>query len=71
MNAKKEVERLRAQVKLARQKRYYKSRLDPYAHEIQALRAAGATYREIQLWLREHRVKVHRTSISRFLSKIN
>jgi len=73
MNAEQEVECLKAQTKQLRKRSYSrrKSRLDRYCGEIVALRKAGATCVEIQRWLKERRIKVHRTTISRYLSKVS
>jgi len=72
MNVEEEVKRLKAQSRQLRKRSYSrrKSRLDRYGGEIVALRNAGATCAEIQRWLREKRIKVHRTTVSRYLAKI-
>jgi dTDP-4-amino-4,6-dideoxygalactose transaminase len=49
--------------------RYYKSRLDKYRSEILAIRNHGASHTEIQMWLRERRIKVARSTVSRWLTK--
>ena len=73
MNAEEEVKRLKTQSRLLRKRSYSrrKSRLDKYGGEIVALRKAGATYTEIQRWLRERRIKVHRSTVSRYIEKMN
>jgi len=73
MNAEEEVKRLKTQSRLLRKRSYSrrKSRLDRYGGEIVALRKAGATYTEIQRWLRERRIKVHRSTVSRYIEKMN
>lgn len=73
MNIEEEVARLKTQSRLLRKRSYSrrKSRLDRYGGEIVALRKAGATYTEIQRWLRERRIKVHRSTVSRYIEKMN
>jgi len=73
MNAEEEVKRLKTQSRLLRKRSYSrrKSRLDRYGGEIVALHKAGATHTEIQRWLRERRIKVHRSTVSRYIEKMN
>lgn len=61
---------IRQQRRMARRKRYYRSRLDQYRAEIVGLRRAGATLAEIAVWLRRRRIKVVQSTISRYLSKL-
>lgn len=47
-----------------------RSKLGKYQAELMQLRHAGATYADLQYWLRkEKRVKVARSTIMRFLTK--
>ena len=49
-----------------------KSRLVKHRAELEKLRAAGATYAELALWLRkEKRMKVSISTVLRFLAKQN
>ncbi len=61
---------IRQQRRMARRKRYYRSRLDRYRAEVVGLRRAGATLAEIALWLRQRRCKVACSTISRYLAKL-
>ncbi len=52
--------------------RFYKkhrSRLDRYKGELLTLQRTGATCKDLQVWLREHRIKVHYSTVHRWLSK--
>lgn len=61
---------IRQQRRMARRKRYYRSRLDRYRAEIATLRRAGATLAEIAAWLRRRRIKVVPSTISRYLARL-
>ncbi|NVN90160.1 MAG: hypothetical protein HXX11_06105 [Desulfuromonadales bacterium] len=55
----------------ARRKLYRKSRLDRYRSELVALKQAGASCADLVEWLRvNHRLKIHRSSIDRYLRKL-
>ena len=73
MDIEKEIRRLKAQTRQIRKRSYSrrKSRLDRYHGEILALHKAGATSAEIQRWLQEKRIKVHRTTVSRYIHNNN
>ncbi|PJG59205.1 hypothetical protein [Aeromonas cavernicola] len=64
-----ELASLRQQTALIRQQRYVRSRLDRYRAELLALAEAGATTAELQRWLRERRVRVVHSTVSRWLTK--
>ena len=49
--------------------RYGTSRLDKYRNEILALRKKVATLAALQMWLRDRRIKVEQSTISRWLKK--
>jgi hypothetical protein len=66
-DAEFELEMLRANTEVIRQRRYRKSRLDKYSSELIRLRLAGATIAELQRWLRPKRIRVHHTTIARWL----
>lgn len=66
-NAKSEVQRLAAITELRKKKRYSRSKLDKYKFEILALRNEAATLQEIQIWLKEKKVSVQISTISRWL----
>jgi len=53
---------------LARQHPSYpgKRKLDVFFREIQLLRQAGASQRDIRCWLRQHRVSVSQSTIAAF-----
>lgn len=61
---------IRQQRRVARRKRYYRSRLDRYRAEIVVLRLAGATLAEIATWLRRRRCKVACSTVSRYLARL-
>lgn len=67
--ASTEVERLKKASQLRKKKRYSRSKIDRYKHEIRALRREGATLDECLIWLREKRVVVHKSTLSRWLTK--
>ena len=68
-DAKSEVRRLKAEQKRKRKKTYATSRLDRYRGEIVQLLAEGATPVNIQHWLRERRIKVVISTVTRYLDK--
>lgn len=67
-NVQDELERLQKKSQLRKKKRYAVSKLDRYKHEILALRAEGATLEQCLIWLREHRVVAHKSTLSRWLA---
>jgi len=72
-DAKSTVELLKAETQMRRKRSYKRrvSRLDKFKGEIVSLRAEGASKSEIQRWLRANRIKVHFTTVSRYLEKLN
>ena len=71
-NPQAEVERIRTRRTEARRKLYRKSRLDKYRAELVAMKQAGASCADLAEWLRvNHRCKVHRSSIDRYLRKLS
>jgi len=70
-NAQAEVESIRARRAEARRKLYRKSRLDKYRAELVAMKQAGASCADLAEWLRvNHRCKVNRSSVDRYLRKL-
>jgi hypothetical protein len=70
-NATVELAETRLLKHISRKRHYHKSRLDKCRVEMITLWKEGASYREIQLWLRrKHRIKVSHTTIMRYLSKL-
>ena len=70
-DAQAEVERIRTRRAEARRKLYRKSRLDKYRAELVAMKQAGASCADLAEWLRvNHRLKIHRSSIDRYLKKL-
>lgn len=65
----KELQELRALKAAQRKGRYYRSRLDRYTAELLALRKAGASAADLQLWLRQHRISVVLSTVTRWLLK--
>lgn len=70
-NPHTEIEKIRARRTEARRKLYRKSRLDKYRAELVAMKQAGASCADLVEWLRvNHRCKVNRSSIDRYLKKL-
>ena len=56
---------------LTRRRRYRASKLTRYRAEIVTLHLAGASYRELALWLRrDHRLRADPTTIRRYLIQL-
>ncbi|MCY4011370.1 MAG: hypothetical protein OXG82_01500 [Gammaproteobacteria bacterium] len=68
-NAASEVARLKADTRARRRRRRVPSRLDRHTHELLALYDAGATVAELQRWLAARRVRVHQTTVGRWLRR--
>lgn len=66
-DAAAEAARLRAQSRDRRRVSYGGFRLDRFARELLARRDRGATAAEIQRWLRERHVRVHHSTVARWL----
>ena len=64
-----EAARLRAQTRARRRPRYGRSRLDRCKHELLALRGEGATTAEIRRWLLQRRIRVHHSTVARWLRR--
>lgn len=68
-DAKAEVLKLKQLKKIITKKRYSRSRLDKYSDELKKMKAAGATYADLQRWLKSHRIKVAWSTVQRWFSK--
>ncbi|MYE22955.1 MAG: hypothetical protein F4Y01_03265 [Gammaproteobacteria bacterium] len=68
-DAAAEVARLKREAREGRQRPYRPSRLDRHAHELLALADAGASASDLARWLRERRVRVHPTTVLRWLRR--
>ena len=68
-DAAAEAARLREQTRTRRRRRHAVSRLDRYTFELLALRDAGSTTAELQRWLRDRRVRVHHSTVARWLRR--
>ncbi len=68
-DAAAEVARLKREARESRQRPYRPSRLDRHAHELLALADAGASASDLARWLRERRVRVHPTTVLRWLRR--
>ena len=68
-DAAAEAARLRADTRARRRQRRTVSRLDRHTHELLALYDAGATVAELQRWLEACRVRVHQTTVGRWLRR--
>lgn len=66
-----ELEMVRTYTKICRRKSYQRSRLTKYRSELVQLKEAGASYRELMIWLRKNkRVKMAHTSVMRYLKNL-
>ena len=72
-DAKTTVMKLRQETRLRRKRPYRRnqSRLDRFRAEILALKHHGASAAEIQRWLRQKRICVVLTTVTRWLEKNN
>ena len=68
-DATAEAARLREQTRMRRRSRHVISRLDRYTLELLALHDAGSTTAELQRWLRDRRVRVHHSTVARWLRR--
>ena len=68
-DAAAEVAHLKADTRARRRLRRTSSRLDRHTHELLALHDAGATVAELQRWLAARRVRVHQTTVGRWLRR--
>ena len=68
-DAAAEVANLKADSRARRRRRRAPSRLDRHTHELLALYDAGATVAELQRWLAARRVRVHQTTVGRWLRR--
>ena len=68
-DAAAEAARLKADTRARRRRRRTSSRLDRHMHELLALYDSGATIAELQRWLEARRVRVHQTTIGRWLRR--
>ena len=60
---------LREQTRARRFQRLAVSRLDRYALELLALHGAGSTTAELHRWLSDRRVRVHHSTVARWLKR--
>ncbi len=68
-DAAAEVADLKANTRARRRRRRAPSRLDRHTHELLALHDAGATVAELQRWLAARRVRIHQTTVGRWLRR--
>lgn len=68
-NTKEEAKRIKEKLKLKKKKKSSASKLDKFKPELISLRQEGVTFEGLQLWLREKRVKVEVSTISRWFKK--
>lgn len=65
------LEAVRERRRLARRRRYRRSKLDRYRAELVSLHRMGASYRDMALYIRhEHRRRVDPTTVRRYLIKL-
>lgn len=65
----RELAALREQTRTIRKSRYRKSRLDRHTGELLQLHREGASAAELQRWLREKRIRVVLSTVTRWLAK--
>ena len=68
-DAAAEAARLKSDTRARRRRRRISSCLDRHTHELLALHDAGATVAELQRWLEARRVRVHQTTVGRWLRR--
>ena len=68
-DAAAEAARLRDQTRARRRRRHAVSRLDRYTLELLALHDAGSTPAELRRWLADRRVRVHHSTVARWLRR--
>ncbi|MDE0343878.1 MAG: hypothetical protein OXK82_12065 [Deltaproteobacteria bacterium] len=68
-DAAAEVARLKVETRARRRRRHANSRLDRYTRELLALHDAGATTAELQRWLGHRRLRVHHSTVARWLKR--
>ena len=68
-DATAEAARLREQTRARRRHRHAVSRLDRYTLELLALHDAGSTPAELRRWLADRRVRVHHSTVARWLRR--
>lgn len=61
---------IRQHLKIARRRRRYRSRLERFRAELIALRRAGASIRELTLWLRQRRCCAAPSTVSRYIRRL-
>ncbi|MDE0423215.1 MAG: hypothetical protein OXK76_20285 [Gammaproteobacteria bacterium] len=68
-DARAEAAKLKDQTKARRRRVRRRSRLDRHGHELLALNDAGATTEELRRWLLERRIRVHHSTVARWLRR--
>ena len=68
-DAAAEAARLKAETRARRRLRRTSSRLDRHTHELLTLYDEGATVAELQRWLQARHVRVHQTTVGRWLRR--
>jgi hypothetical protein len=70
-DAAAEVQLLKQQMAIARQRRAMQSTLTKHRGEIVALLNAGASYRQVEQWLKRNKhISIRHTTIMRFVRKL-
>lgn len=68
-NAASELAELKHLKKTVRKRVYRTSRLDKFHGELISLRREGASATDLQRWLRQQRIRVSLTTVTRWLAK--
>ncbi len=67
-DAKNELARVAEIQAVRRKKRLFSSKLDKFEHELKALKSAGATLTQLQIWLKKNGVRASRSTVHRWLN---
>ena len=70
-DAAAEVAALKQETQLRHKRRYTKrpSQLDPYRLKLIALRDAGASFTELQHWLKKRKLRVSLSTVTRYMNR--
>ncbi|MEI6827095.1 MAG: hypothetical protein WCK54_15965 [Desulfuromonadales bacterium] len=67
----KELQEVKIRRKMMKRKFFRKSKLEKYRAELVAMKQSGASPQDLAEWLKmKHRLKIHRSSVDRYLSKL-
>lgn len=67
-DAEAELSEVQKLQEVRRKKRLFSSKLDKFEHELKALKSAGASLAQLQIWLKKNGVKASRSTVHRWLN---